>query len=537
MLNAHIEGKHIILTGDLRGEFQQFHDLPAIWDGKSRVLVPNLKENRQRFGLEEAKMEAVPIEGPFIVDGYQFKRRPYDHQLKEWQQTRDETAWGHLFEQGTGKSKVTIDEASWLYQTGAIEAVVIVAPNNVHANWARNEFPAECNIDWTAAVYFASGVENFGNPAVKGLKVFCFNIEGFVSEKAKLMLERILKTYTCMLVVDESSRIKTHSALRTKFMLRMAPLARYRRILSGTPVTQGMEDLYCQFQFLDPGILACRTFYTFRARYCRMGGFKNKQIIGYLNIDELQERIGKHSTRVLKQDCLDLPAKIYQTLPFRLSPEQQRLYNAVRLESLLELEELIGAGKTLQVVSEMAMTRILRLQQITSGLMPETDGLPIPGKNARMEALMDRLEDLPGKAIIFARFRADIENICKHLPQGSFVQLHGGTKTNERMEAVRSFQEDPHIRYFVGNPAAAGIGITLTAAEAVIYYSQDFNLEYRLQSEDRAHRIGQTKHVLIIDLIAEKTVDEKIVKALRAKHSLAKMILKDPAGFIGDSNA
>jgi SNF2 family DNA or RNA helicase len=150
-----------------------------------------------------------------------------------------------------------------------------------------------------------------------------------------------------------------------------------------------------------------------------------------------------------------------------------------------------------------------------------------------MEALMDRLEDLPGKAIIFARFRADIENICRHLPAGSFVQLHGGTKQNERMGIVKSFQEDPCVRYFVGNPAAAGIGITLTAAEAVIYYSQDFNLEYRLQSEDRAHRIGQTKHVLIIDLIAEKTVDEKIVKALRSKHSLAKLILKDPAGFIG----
>jgi SNF2 family DNA or RNA helicase len=293
-----------------------------------------------------------------------------------------------------------------------------------------------------------------------------------------------------------------------------------------------MEDLYSQFQFLDPGVLGCRTFYTFRARYCKMGGFKNKKIVGYYNIEELQGRIASCSKRVLKADCLDLPPKVYVTLPFRLSPQQRRLYDAVKKESLEDLEQMIGTGGAAQVISEMAMTRILRLQQITSGLMPETDGLPIPGDNARMDALRGYLEDVQGKVIIFARFRADIENICKHLPAGSFVQLHGGVKQNDRIGIVKSFQEDPGIRYFVGNPAAAGIGITLTAAETVIYYSQDFNLEYRLQSEDRAHRIGQEKTVTILDMVAEKTVDEKIVKALRSKHSLAKLVLKDPAGFL-----
>jgi len=531
MLNAHIEGKLIILTGDLRADYDQYADLPFDYDGRTRILLPNSQPHRERFGLAEAKLAPVAAPAPVTVDDYTFATNPRPYQLETWQKSKSMPAYAYLFEQGTGKTKVTIDKAAYLFQDDKIDALVVIAPNNVHANWIKEELPKHVPCPWAGMIYYADGIENFGDMNAPGLKVFCFNVEGFVSDKAKELIRATLKKYRCLLAVDESSRIKNHSAMRTKFVLSLQ--AAYRCILSGTPVTQGMEDLYTQFQFLDPKILACRTFYTFRARYCRMGGFKGKQIVGYFNIEELQARIAPYSTRVLKADVLkDLPPKVYQTLPFKLTVEQRRLYDALKRESLDELEDMLGSGKTMQVVSELAMTRILRLQQITSGLMPETDGLPIPGANARMDALLSRLDDLQGKAIIYARFRADIENIVRNLPKDSFVTLHGGTKQNERMDAVQSFQNDPTIRYFVGNPAAAGIGITLTAAEAVLYYSQDFNLEYRLQSEDRPHRIGQTKSVLIIDLIAEKTVDEKIVKALRSKHSLAKLILKDPASFI-----
>ena len=526
-MNIAVEDKIIRLTGDVRSEWERFCELKFRVLDRYTVVLDNTLENRVALGIEQPE---APKPAPVVDDtGFAFKTKPFEHQLKIWKETKDETYWAYLMEQGTGKSKLAIDVAAHLFIHGDIDCVVVVAPNNVHANWIRNEFPAHCPCRWTGSTYYAGdGLVAAEDKQTGGLLVYAFNVEGFVSKLARELITKILRSHRCLLIVDESSRIKNFKALRTKFVLGLRDLAAYRRILSGTPITQGAEDLWSQFEFLSPSILRCRTYYAFRARYCRMGGFKNKKIVGYYNMDELQDRIGKHSTRVLKSECLDLPAKVYQTLPFRLSPATQKLYTAVRKEALADLMQMLGGEKAMNNIAEMAMVRILRLQQITSGLSPDSDMHPLPGDNSRLDALEGILEDLPGKAIIFARFKSDVENVCNVLPKGSFVTLTGATKTQDRIEAVRLFQEDPAIKYFVGNPAAAGIGITLTAAETVIYYSQDTNLEYRLQSEDRAHRIGQTKTVTYIDIVAEGTVDEKNLKALRAKKTLAQMILDDP---------
>ena len=526
MINIAEEGKIIRLTGDVRSEWERFCELKFRVLDRYTVALDNTLENRIALGIEQPE---APKPAPVVDDtGFAFKTKPFEHQLRIWKETKDEAYWGYLMEQGTGKSKLAIDVSAHLYNTDRIDCVVAIAPNNVHSNWIRNEFPAHCACLWRGYTYYAGDglVESDGGET--GLLVYAFNVEGFVSKTARELILKILRSHRCMLIVDESSRIKNFKAFRTKFVLGLRDLAAYRRILSGTPITQGAEDLWSQFEFLSPSILRCRTYYAFRARYCRMGGFKNKKIVGYYNMDELQERIGRSSTRVLKSECLDLPAKVYQTLPFRLSPTTQKLYTAVRKEALADLMQMLGSEKAMNNIAEMAMVRILRLQQITSGFTPDSEMNPLPGENARLEALEGILEDLPGKAIIFARFKSDVANVCSILPKGSFVTLTGETKTQDRIEAVRLFQEDPAIKYFVGNPAAAGIGITLTAAETVIYYSQDTNLEYRLQSEDRAHRIGQTKTVTYIDIVAEGTVDEKNVKALRAKKTLAQMILDDP---------
>ena len=326
--------------------------------------------------------------------------------------------------------------------------------------------------------------------------------------------------------MDESSRIKHPGALRTKAILKFGQMASYRRILTGTPITKGAEDLYSQFRFLDPYILKHDSFYSFRARYCVMGGFESKQVVAYQNLSELTRNIEGHSFRVLKRDCLDLPDKIYQRHPVELSKNQRRLYDQMRKEFVAEMD-----GE--RVDSPLALTRILRLQQIVCGWFPGDDGVKAidEKKNPRLEALLDIISNIDSsKVIIWSRFRADQKVLECALKQLS-VSYHGGVPNDERATAVKRFQEDPDVRFFIGNPATAGLGLNLTAASYAIYYSNSFDLETRLQSEDRCHRIGTKNNVTYIDLEAPRTVDSKIIKALRAKKSVADLVNQDPVAF------
>ena len=275
-----------------------------------------------------------------------------------------------------------------------------------------------------------------------------------------------------------------------------------------------------QFKFLDPYILGYESFYSFRARYCIMGGFEQRQIVGYDNVSELVKSVEGHSYRVLKKDCLDLPDKIYQRVYIDLTDEQRRLYNAMRDEYMAEYQdEVIDAPE--------AITRLLRLQQITCGWFPQDTPIQIDKVNPRIKLLKDILSDIDGKAIIWARFRADLRAIEDTLGD-LCVAYHGGVSTDARTHAVDAFQNNPKILYFVGQPQSGGIGLTLTAATYAIYYSNSFDLETRLQSEDRCHRIGTKSNVTYIDIEATKTVDGKIIKALRNKKNLADVITRDP---------
>jgi|TARA_R110002167_G_scaffold234461_1_gene439718 SNF2 family DNA or RNA helicase len=334
-------------------------------------------------------------------------------------------------------------------------------------------------------------------------------------------MQKILLANDIMMIVDESTRIKTPSAKRTKAITKFGKLAKYRRILTGTPVTKGAEDAYSQFKFLDSNILGYDSYYSFKARYCVMGGYEQKQIVSYQNTDELVRSIDSHSFRVLKKDCLDLPDKIYQRHYVDMSEKQRKIYTTMKKSFVAEL-----GGETIEAPE--AITRLLRMQQILCGWFPTEDGIEaIDDKNPRIEALKDILSGINSKTIIWARFKADIRAIEKLLGDQA-VSYHGDVSTDARVDAIERFQNDPKIRYFVGTPQAGGIGITLNAAEYVIYYSNSFDLEQRLQSEDRAHRIGTKTNVTYIDIECQKSIDSKIIKALRDKKSIADMITKDP---------
>ncbi len=563
MIIQKAKGKHLIARVALDGNsIQKLSSLPGFkkWVGRDLLFAPtgaNIEHIHKFWPDAHWSVDAMPVLEEYIetlreaeqnredkskpvedLGDFMFKTRPFDHQRKAFYLSRDKESFALLMEQGTGKTKVVLDNAAYLYGKGKITALVVIAPNGVHRNWLSKEIPDHMP-DWcpTKPVYYYSGMTKKETEAfdevlaeTEMLKVFSFNVEAFVSDKATNFMKRVLLSNEVMLVVDESSRIKRPGAKRTKIITKFSNMAKYRRIMTGTPVTKGPEDIYSQFKFLDHQILGYDSFYSFRARYCIMGGFENKQIVSYQNIDELTRNIEGHSFRVLKKDCLDLPEKIYQRHPVDLSPKQRKLYNQLRKDFIAELE-----GE--QIDAPEAITRLLRLQQIVCGWFPmEEEVKPIDEKNPRLQALLDILSDIECKVIIWARFKADLRVIERALGELA-VAYHGEVSNDQRAISVERFQNDPKIRYFIGQPQSGGIGLTLTAAECAIYYSNSFDLETRLQSEDRCHRIGTKNNVTYIDLESPKTIDTKIIKALRSKKSLADIVTKDPISlFLTDED-
>lgn len=504
----------------------------ADWSGDSRIHLDKYIEQIEAAALTRA----ARLRDLTDTSGFQYKTIPYKHQEKALILSRDKINFALLMEQGTGKTKVILDNAAYLYSRGLIDALVVVAPNGAHRNWVDNEIPDHLP-DWCAHFdYFHKSnlTQTWRSrlqqvmEADNRLRVFSLHVEGFTSEKGKKILEDCLQKFRCMMVVDESTCIKNSGAKRTKYLVRVGKWAAYRRILTGTPITRGAEDLYTQFLFLDPMILGFDSFYTFRNHFCLTNRFH--AIIGYQNLDELAQLIEGHSFRVLKSECLDLPPKVYKRWPIELGPEQRRVYDDLRKEYIAQFEQE-------EIVEELAITRLMRLQQIACNWWPGAeDGVlrPIETPNPRLQALQTILENVIGKVIIWARFRSDLEMITRTLGK-QVVPYYGGISSDARAASYRRFQEDDSVQYFVGNPRSAGRSLTLTAASTVVYYSNMFDLEFRLQSEDRAHRIGQVgDSVVYYDIDAVRTVDQNIIKALRSHKNVSDMVMKDPRSFFLD---
>ena len=457
---------------------------------------------------------------------YAYRTEPYQHQRDAFEQSAERSNYAYFMEMGCGKSKVLIDNAAYLFEAGRITTLVIVAPKGVYRNWVLKEIPAHMP---SVCRLVARGERSEQSTELlimsyhDGLRVIVVNVEAFVSDICVRLSEFMDKER--VVCVDESTTIKNHKAKRTKIVTRLAQSCKYRRILTGSPVTQSPMDLFSQCGFLDPDLLGYDNFYAFQARYAimkrmNMGAHSFNHIVGYRNMDELSLTIKGFSSRVLKKDCLDLPPKTYTIRNVTLDPEQARQYESMRRSAMVIMNDDA-------VFATEAMTQLLRLQQILCGYLPiDDEGTLVDIPTRRLDALMDTIEETSGKIIIWARFRKDIQRIeealAKKYGYSSVGSYYGDTNEDAREELVRNFSNPDHeTRVFVGNPQTAGYGLTLTSAHTVIYYSNDFNLETRVQSEDRCHRIGQNHPVTYIDLVAEGTVDEHIVKALRNKIQLA----------------
>ena len=467
---------------------------------------------------------------------YKFKTKPYAHQITALEKSWDKTAYGYFMEMGTGKSKVLVDNIAMLYDKGKINGALIIAPKGVYRNWYSQEIPIHLAshiqpkmVLWTASTSKAKDKE-YQTLFETGydLHVLIMNVEAFSTKKGLDFAAKFLRTHKTMMAVDESTTIKTPTAKRTKAIVELGKQAHYRRILTGSPVTKSPLDLYTQCAFLHEDLLGYSSFYAFRNRYAHMiernFGGRRVQIIGsYQRLDELADILNKFSYRVLKEDCLDLPEKIYIKREIELTDEQTKAYATMKSAALASIK-----GKL--ATAPHVLTQMMRLHQITCGHLKTDEGDTTNLKSNRLNELMDVLDEVEGKAIIWANYIYDIEHIVSELKkkygEDSVVQYYGAIKSEDRQTNIEKFQDpNSNYRFFVGNPQTGGYGITLTCASNVIYYSNGYDLEKRLQSEDRAHRIGQKKSVTYVDIIATKTIDEKIVKALRAKINIASTIL------------
>jgi len=340
-------------------------------------------------------------------------------------------------------------------------------------------------------------------------------------------MEAFVGDSTFLLAVDESTTIKNPKAKRTKSLVRLGTTAAYKRILTGSPVTKSPLDLYAQCGFMDKKLLGHDSYYSFQGRYAitrtqRMGSHSFQQVVGYRNLEELSDKLRTFSYRVTKEEALDLPEKIYTTRQVGLTDQQLDYYASIKSAAIAILED----GEL--VTAPAAMTQLLRLQQVLCGHVMTDDGELVEVPTKRLAALEECIDEMDGKVIIWSRFRYDIKKIEAALKKthgpSSTVSYFGDTTDDARQEAIKSFQFGD-ARFFVANPQTAGFGLTLTAATNVIYYANDFNLETRVQSEDRAHRIGQHHPVLYVDLMTKNTVDEHIVKTLQSKIELSAQTL------------
>ena len=466
---------------------------------------------------------------------YKFKTKPYAHQLTALEKSWNKENFAYFMEMGTGKTKVLIDNMSMLYDKGKIDGALIIAPKGVVKTWYEQELPTHLpdHIE-NVSVLWQPNITKTQQEKLdslfeidSALHILVMNVEALSTEKGVKFATKFINSHKTMMAIDESTTIKTPTAKRTKNILGLAKSAVYRRIMTGSPVTKNPLDLYTQCDFLSPWLLDFTSYYAFRNRYAEMKtlhmhGRQIQIVNGFKNLGELSDKLKEFSYRVLKDDCLDLPDKIFIKREIQLSPDQRRLYDQMKKEAIAVLK-----GKQSTTVN--TLTQLMRLQQITCGHFTADDGATQPIANNRITELMDVLEETEGKAIIWAHYQYDITAIInavsKKYGDESIVDYYGLTPQEERQPNIKRFQDDPKCRFIVGTPSTGGYGITLTAANTVIYYSNGYDLEKRLQSEDRAHRIGQKKSVTYVDIMADDTVDEKIVKALRKKINIASEVL------------
>lgn len=466
------------------------------------------------------------IQPPVKANLFQHQIRGYNMALINFTLRR---GFGFLFEMGCGKTLTAIAVAGTLYAEHKINKLLVVAPTSVCSVWPEDfgkfaDFPHLEKIMLGTKSQRLKQLKELESFPCEALKIAVINYESVWRDD---IFDKLVEFNADMIICDESQRIKTHDAQQSKAMHKLGDLARYKLILSGTPVQNNAVDLYSQYRFLDPTVFG-NNFYKFRNSFCVMGGFNRRQIVNYKDLDLLIKKEHSIAYRVTKKEALDLPEQTFETRYITLTPSEKKLYNTLKKESATELAN----GDTIS--ASTVLTKLLRLQQFTGGFVI-ADGEEKPqqigyGKiNALEDIVDDYVIDSGKKLVIFARFRAELDLIQKLLDKKKlkYGVIYGDIKLSDRGEIVRDFQENEETKVFLAQIDTAGLGITLTAADTCVYYSVNFNYAAYSQSLARIHRIGQRNTCTYIHLTTKGTVDELIMKALHKKEDLAKTIVDD----------
>jgi SNF2 family DNA or RNA helicase len=489
-----------------------------------------------------------------VLVTYVQKTKSYEHQKALLHNTMDLASYALFWEMGVAKTKPVIDTIGHLFESGEINGALVVAPKAVAPNWTNDEIPDHFGVEpdryrvflWNTDKANGKGyqeklAEFLATPPDK-LAILVMSYDAIMTErkkntargllKGKEAAKKLLVGRRCMFVLDESARIKGPNTKRTKRVMSAGKYAPFRRIMTGTPVPNSPFDVYTQLKFLDPDVwkrMGCGTFAAFKAMFGvwieherKDSSQRFQQLVDYQNLAILNKVVDRMGERLLKDDVLDLPPKLYDKRTFDMTPEQKRIYGELKREFIIWLDN----GD--MITAPLAITRMLRLQQVTSGYCPTDDGgvLRIT-PNARLTCLMDLLEDVPHQAIVWAKFQDDIDQISEAIGHDNCVVYDGRVSQVDR-EVRRAAFKAGEVQYFVANPAAAGEGLTLHMAKTVVYYNSTYKLGDRLQSEDRAHRAGMDdRPVQYIDIIARGTIDAAILRALRTKVDLAAQVTGD----------
>jgi len=431
-----------------------------------------------------------------------------------------------LFEMGTGKTLTSIATMGAMYQMGAINKVLVVAPTSVCPVWPEDlgkfaNFPYKTAILLGTKEKRLKALSALQNDHTRALKIATINYEDVWREG---VYEALKAWNPDLLIADESQRIKTHDVKQSKAMHELGDITHYKLILSGTPVQNGAIDIFSQYRFLDPTVFGTN-FYAFRGRYAIMGGFNKKMVVGYRDLDELIRKEYSIGYRVTKDEALDLPEQMFETRNIPLEGKSKTMYQRLKRDSFMELD---NGGK---VTAPTVLTKLLRLQQFTGGFLQPDEGNPEFVFDGKIKALEDIIDDYVlgenKKLVIFCRFRTEIDLITKLIEKKSigYQRIFGDIKIEERGPIVEDFQKNPDTMIFLAQIDTAGLGITLTAADTCVYYSANFNYAAYSQSLARIHRIGQRNTCTYIHLVVEHSVDRDIYRALESKQDLANAIV------------
>lgn len=508
-------------------------------------------EARQAI-MDMAAITALPTIQQFPYDKYDFKRAavpylPMDHQIRmlDYGWSLKSCAW--IAKMGTGKTFAAIHLAFARWQAGLIDQVVVISPSTLKTVWYKEAMkygtgPVRYLEHDTKASWIKPYMKESSESILKDgrMPLMTVSVEGMgVSENSYDSVCGLLVGRRTMMIVDESSRIKNYKALRTQRIWNFTGSTDFRLILNGTPIALGIQDLFSQYEFLDPNIIGCGDYWAYKTRYIVSGGYEGKQIVGYTNVEELMNLIRPYTVEVDKS-VLNLPPKIPKQRYITATPEQKKLFKAIT-KGLKHPQ----AAADVQIKVTNALERNLRLQQVIGGWMPKwvpditsvdvdagaTILVPLD-KNPKLDDMLSMIDDnfVGSKFIIWSIFVHEIEEIAKILAKkygdNAVATYYGKTPIAERSIIEDRYCRDPALRFFIGNPATAGLGLTLISGEADImwYYSGTNKFIDRAQSEDRAHRIGQQNSVVVGDSIMEKTLDEVIFESKDAKMDLEAFI-------------